>query len=79
MNNVGTYAVEDGIGVITINSPPVNALGQAVRSAIVEGVRRLIADHAVKAIVLICEGEPFSPAPTSPSSASRRRSRRCPT
>ena len=79
MNNVGNYAVEDGIGVITIDLPPVNALGQAVRSAIVEGVRQFIADDAVKAIVLTCGGEPSSPVPTSPSSAGPSRSRRFPT
>lgn len=59
MSEVGSYAVEDGIGIITIDSPPVNALGIAVRRALAEGFSRFGADEAVKAIVLICAGRTF--------------------
>lgn len=34
------YEVEDGIGVITVDNPPVNALGPGVREGISEAVER---------------------------------------
>ena len=60
MSEVGTYTVEDGgIGVMTIDNPPVNALGIAARLALQEGFRRFEGDAAVKAIVVICAGRTF--------------------
>src|SRR5690349_15540831 len=53
------YAVEDGIAVIRIANPPVNALSAAVRAGLVEAVRRGEADPAVAAIVLAAEGRTF--------------------
>jgi 3-hydroxyacyl-CoA dehydrogenase len=53
------YDVEDGIGVITIDNPPVNALGAGVSEGIVESVDRAAADPAVKALVLIGAGRSF--------------------
>ena len=47
------------IGIITINSPPVNALSVAVRAGIFECMKRAIADPEVKAIVLTCGGRTF--------------------
>jgi 3-hydroxyacyl-CoA dehydrogenase len=49
----------DEIGVVTVNSPPVNALSAAVRGGILEGVKQAIADPAIKAIVLTCAGRTF--------------------
>jgi 3-hydroxyacyl-CoA dehydrogenase len=49
----------DVIGIITINSPPVNALSVAVRAGIFERMKRAIADPEVKAIVLTCGGRTF--------------------
>jgi 3-hydroxyacyl-CoA dehydrogenase len=59
MSDVTSLSIEDGVGVITIDSPPVNALGHKVRAAIGEGFRRFSADPSVKAIVLICAGRTF--------------------
>jgi len=59
INDVGDLTVEGDIGVLTLNSPPVNALSAPVREAIHEGISRAIADDKVKAIVLICEGRTF--------------------
>jgi len=59
MSEVGTYTIEDGIGVILIDNPPVNALGIKTRIALDEGFRTFAADDAVKAIVLICGGRTF--------------------
>lgn len=56
---VTNLTVEDGIAVVTVNSPPVNALSAAVRDGIAADMRRASADPSVKAIVLICEGRTF--------------------
>ena len=49
----------EGIGVITIDNPPVNALSPGVPEGIVENVERGNADPAVKAMVLIGAGRSF--------------------
>ncbi|MFX8937946.1 enoyl-CoA hydratase-related protein, partial [Acinetobacter baumannii] len=56
---VGTTEVIDGIGVLTIDYPPVNALSVHTRRALDAGFRQFAADDAVKAIVLICVGRTF--------------------
>jgi 3-hydroxyacyl-CoA dehydrogenase len=59
INAVTALEVNDGIAVITVNNPPVNALGHAVRAGLVEAVGQAIADERVKAIVLGCAGRTF--------------------
>ena len=59
INNVTDLTVEGDIGVVTLNSPPVNALSAAVREGLSKAFDAAIADPAVKAIVLICEGKTF--------------------
>jgi 3-hydroxyacyl-CoA dehydrogenase len=59
INDVTDFSKEGEIGIITLNSPPVNALSANVRDGLVAGFRRAIADADVKAIVLICEGKTF--------------------
>ncbi|WP_374283033.1 3-hydroxyacyl-CoA dehydrogenase NAD-binding domain-containing protein [Novosphingobium sp.] len=59
MSKVGTTEVIDGIGVLTIDYPPVNALSVHTRIALDEGFRAFAADDSVKAIVLICAGRTF--------------------
>jgi 3-hydroxyacyl-CoA dehydrogenase len=49
----------DGIGVITVDNPPVNALSPGVPEGIVESVERGNADPAIKAMVLIGAGRSF--------------------
>ena len=53
------FEVEDGIGVVTIDNPPVNALGPGVRDGIVEAVEKGEADPKVKAMVMIGAGRSF--------------------
>jgi 3-hydroxyacyl-CoA dehydrogenase len=53
------FDVEDGIGVITVDYPPVNALGPGVREGIIASVDKGNADPAVKAMVLIGAGRSF--------------------
>ncbi|MHB1303788.1 MAG: 3-hydroxyacyl-CoA dehydrogenase NAD-binding domain-containing protein [Acidiphilium sp.] len=52
--------IADGIAVIAIDNPPVNALGHAVRTALVAALDRAEADAAVRAIVLTGSGRIFS-------------------
>ncbi len=58
-NAVVGLTVEGDIGIVTVNSPPVNALSQAVRQGILDNVNKAVADPAVKAVVLICDGRTF--------------------
>ncbi|MGK9166613.1 enoyl-CoA hydratase/isomerase family protein [Inquilinus limosus] len=53
------YAAEDGVAVVTIANPPVNALDAGVRAGLAESVRRADADPAVRAIVIAAEGRTF--------------------
>jgi 3-hydroxyacyl-CoA dehydrogenase len=59
MTNLLTYQVHENVAVVTIDSPPVNALGIDVRQSIVEGFKRASADVNVQAIVLACDGRTF--------------------
>jgi 3-hydroxyacyl-CoA dehydrogenase len=52
------YTLTDNIGVITIDSPPVNALSQAVRQGIMEALDVAAAD-ASEAVLIICDGRTF--------------------
>ena len=59
INPVADYSVEGDVAIVTINSPPVNALSRAVREGLKLGVEKAEADPAVKATVLICAGRTF--------------------
>ena len=59
MNSVADLSIEGEVALVTINSPPVNALSQAVREGLKRGVQAAEANGAVKAIVLICDGRTF--------------------
>ena len=59
INEVGDLTIEGEVAVLTLNSPPVNALSSGVRTAIDGGIRQALANDAVKSIVLICEGRTF--------------------
>ncbi|MGZ8289289.1 MAG: 3-hydroxyacyl-CoA dehydrogenase NAD-binding domain-containing protein [Telluria sp.] len=54
------YQVNGSVAVITLNNPPVNGLGLATRTAAVDGIRKALADDAVKAIVITGAGKAFS-------------------
>jgi 3-hydroxyacyl-CoA dehydrogenase len=58
--NAAEYAVHGDVAVVTLNNPPVNGLGHALRKGIVDGVERAVADPGVKAVVLIGAGNAFS-------------------
>jgi 3-hydroxyacyl-CoA dehydrogenase len=59
INAVTDLTREGDIAVLTIDSPPVNALSADVRNGLRDGAQHAAADPAVKAIVLICAGRTF--------------------
>ena len=54
------YALHGNVAVITLDNPPVNGLGHALRTSIVDGVNAAQDDASVAAIVLIGAGKAFS-------------------
>jgi len=58
MSEVVSYQLQENIAVVTVNSPPVNALSQAVRKGILDGIKTAQADDS-EAIVIRCEGRTF--------------------
>ena len=59
LNAVTTISVEGDVAIVTLNSPPVNALSAPVREGLTLGINAALADSAVKSVVLICEGRTF--------------------
>ena len=53
------FDIDQGIAVITINNPPVNALSHAVREGIYKGVKKALDDDSVVGMVIFCEGRTF--------------------
>ena len=60
MSDVAQYAVRDGIAVITMNNPPVNGLGNALRAGLMAALKKADADPAVKGVVIIGSPKAFS-------------------
>ena len=59
MSEVVKLERHDEVGIVTVNSPPVNALSAAVRGGIFECIKAAVADPAIKGIVLTCAGRTF--------------------
>jgi 3-hydroxyacyl-CoA dehydrogenase len=59
INAVTDYTLDGDVGVITLNSPPVNALSAPVRDGLAGGMATALADAGAKAIVIVCEGRTF--------------------
>ena len=59
LSDLVEYATRDGVGVITLNNPPVNALGAGVRQGVADLVERARVDGGVQAIVLTGAGRCF--------------------
>jgi 3-hydroxyacyl-CoA dehydrogenase len=50
---------QDAVAIVTVDSPPVNALSAAVRRGIFEQIKTAAGDPQVQAIVLTCAGRTF--------------------
>ena len=59
INAVMDLTRDGEVAVLTLNSPPVNALSAPVRDGLALGIAAAGADPEVKAIVLICAGRTF--------------------
>ena len=59
LTDMTDYSIEDGIAVITIDNPPVNALSQGVRQGLKDGVAKALEDPTVAAILIHCAGRTF--------------------
>jgi 3-hydroxyacyl-CoA dehydrogenase len=59
LTDMVNYTVDDGVAVLTVNNPPVNALGHGVRLGLLKGVEKAQDDEAASAIVIYCEGSTF--------------------
>jgi len=59
INDVIDLKTDGNIAVVSVNSPPVNALSQNVREGLHEAVTKALADPKVDAIVVRCDGRTF--------------------
>ena len=59
INAVTDLTVEGDIAVVTLDSPPVNALSADVRDGLAAAMAAATGDPLVKAVVLICAGRTF--------------------
>src|SRR5262245_17425730 len=53
------FTVESGVGIITVDNPPVNALSTSVADGIAAAVERAAQDRSVSSVVLIGAGRTF--------------------
>ncbi len=59
INAVVNLDLQGEIAILSIDSPPVNALSQQVRAGVTQGMQQAIDNPAARAVVLICEGRTF--------------------
>ncbi|MFM1885165.1 MAG: hypothetical protein RL026_322 [Pseudomonadota bacterium] len=59
MSTPVSVQIDSGVAVITIDSPPVNAISAAIRRGLLAATEQLAADTSVKAVVLHCAGRTF--------------------
>lgn len=59
MSDVVTITREGAVAIVTIDNPPVNAVGQAVRQGLWDAVTTLEPDTQVEAVILACAGSTF--------------------
>ncbi len=55
-----TVDLRGDLALVTIDNPPVNATGHAVRAGLVAALGRVAADPAVRGAVLLCAGRTFA-------------------
>jgi len=56
---VVNYETDRDVAILTVDNPPVNVLGHAVREGLYEGLKRASTDANVESVVLICAGRTF--------------------
>jgi len=58
MSSPVSYSLQDNIGIISVNNPPVNALSHAVRQGLLDAITTAQSD-ASEAVVIVCDGRTF--------------------
>jgi len=59
INEGTTLVTEDGVAVVTLDFPPVNAMSPALMDGLYDALMAALNDDAAKAVVLICAGRTF--------------------
>ena len=59
MKQTATGVVADGVALITLDNPPVNALSASLRRGLQDELEKAFADGEVGAILLLCAGRTF--------------------
>lgn len=59
MNELVRVSLQDDVGVIAINNPPVNALSSAVAESLAAAVLQSVANESVRSIVVLGSGSTF--------------------
>ncbi len=54
-----SFEARGEIGILWVDNPPVNAIGQRVRQGLLDGVRRAAADAEIVGVVIACRGRTF--------------------
>ena len=57
-SSIVQYHLQDSIGIIRIDNPPVNALSQAVRQGVADALKAAATDDA-RAVLIVCIGKTF--------------------
>ena len=60
MTDIVSLTREGSIGVVTLNSPPVNALGQELRKGLLNAFSQADKDDSIKAVILMGHDKTFS-------------------
>ncbi|RVQ69275.1 3-hydroxyacyl-CoA dehydrogenase [Croceicoccus ponticola] len=59
LSDTVTLSIENGVAVVLIDNPPVNALGLSVRQGLSAAADRIAGDDAIKAAVISAKGRTF--------------------
>jgi 3-hydroxyacyl-CoA dehydrogenase len=59
MTSAVGYEVRDGVAVVLVDRPPVNAVDRDVRAGLIEAIGRAEADPTCKIVLLACAGRTF--------------------
>ncbi|MFM2281138.1 MAG: hypothetical protein RLZZ444_3369, partial [Pseudomonadota bacterium] len=59
MTNPVSSVLEDGIFIVTIDNPPVNAASEAVRAGLAQAASQFAADRSAKVMLIVAAGRTF--------------------
>jgi 3-hydroxyacyl-CoA dehydrogenase len=59
MSEVVSFEKRGRVGVVAVDSPPVNALSHDVRQGLIDNLAKALAEPGVEAVVLACRGRTF--------------------